>query len=155
MKKPNVTLREVIAELRSTRDIGLSPRQREWIADNVERLAAFLAEEKLRAPRKVRNTKAPQLVSLDQWEEKNGGLCLKMLDSWITEKILCRKQVQQLIEEFRTEMWAKNKQYSDFRAAFQVYLTKGYLSKTIDQVKAKPGESKRWGNVATTRGATL
>ena len=54
-----------------------------------------------------------------------------MFAPWIRKKLLCPILIGKMIEEFRTEMIGKGKQYADFRAAFQTYLTKGYLSRSL------------------------
>lgn len=156
-KKPSVSVNELLHELEHGRGLELTPANRIRAAQIINGLVSAVVEKKLATPKKIRNTSTKaQLYTLQEWEKLwCGPLNVQLMDTWATEKVLCKRQLAQLIEEFRTEMMAKNKMYADFKAAFQVYLTKGYLSKTIDQVKAKPGENSRWGNVATTRGATL
>ncbi len=76
--------------------------------------------------------KSHQKKQLEQWEsEKGAPLSAHMIASWAKTNNLSFSVIQELIEEFRIEMMAKAKEYADFCAAFQVYLTKGYLSKTL------------------------
>lgn len=78
------------------------------------------------------NKSKPKLMTIDQWEESVGAkLSTIMLLSWMQAKSLNPEIIHVLIEEFRIEMVGKGKQYADFRAAFQTYLTKGYLSRTL------------------------
>jgi len=79
--------------------------------------------------------KKSEMISLADWEMKIGSkLCVQMLSDWIKEKGAGATQIAELIEEFRLEMQSKDKRYADFKTTFQVWLTKGYLSKTLAQV---------------------
>lgn len=80
--------------------------------------------------------KKPVLLSIEAWEESIGvRLCAEMVKSWCKEKKLTRVVTDGLIQEFRVEMIGKGKEYADFRATFQTYLTKGWLSKTLEQAQ--------------------
>lgn len=95
-------------------------------------LRDVLAPKPSKTIRRVRT--ASPLMTLPVWEVKNGTLVYHMLRAWAMRKKLCPRTVEELIEEFRTEMLSKNKEYADFTAAFQTYLNKGYLSKQLPQV---------------------
>lgn len=72
------------------------------------------------------------LLTLQDWEVQTGAqLNASMISSWCREKGLFHPVITDLIGEFRLEMMSKDKQYADFAKAFQTYLTKGYLSKTL------------------------
>lgn len=89
-------------------------------------------------PEKIKYTKKAVLVSLQDWEKITGAeLNAEMLKSWCQQKKVARAVIAPLIDEFRTEMIGKGKQYADFRAAFQTYLTKGYLSMTLAYAQEK------------------
>lgn len=105
--------------------------------------------------RKVRNAKAPALMSLLAWEQLQGTqLTIRNVQDWVTAKQLCPVMVMELIQEFRTEMFSKNKQYAAFDAAFKVYLTKGYLSKQLAEAKlAVSSHSQRV--VRSIRGSSI
>lgn len=156
-KEPTVSVRELLEELNYGKGLTLPESQRKVTNDTIVRVMTYLKAKKASKPKKIRNPSTPsKLYTLQEWEALwCGPLNVQLMDTWATEKVLCKRQLAQLIEEFRTEMMAKNKMYADFKAAFQVYLTKGYLSKRIDQVKLAPGEGNKWGNVQTTRGASL
>lgn len=76
-------------------------------------------------------SKKSTLTTIEVWESKAGLLNAEMIKDWCKGKQLTRDIAEQLISEFRTEMVGKGKMYADFRAAFQTYLIKGYLSKTL------------------------
>lgn len=97
-------------------------------------------------------------MSLEEWETAVGSkLDHRMMSDWIKSKGLNEIVVMALIVEFRIEMQAKGKKYADFKAAFQTYLTKGYLSKPIDQCKASSSQNSPAAcNVrTTTRGVSI
>lgn len=101
-----------------------------------------LLEESLKpvakAPR-IRNTKAPALKNLFEWEaEKNCQLRWEMLREWVAGNGYDLTLIQKMIEEFRLEMIGKNKMYADFKATFQTYVNKGYLSLKPSQLKREP-----------------
>lgn len=89
-------------------------------------------KQKARKPRVTRKKKAE--LTLHEWEQQNGILVVAMMQSWVKQNLFCERTVHQLIEEFRTEMKSKGNLYADFKATFQTYLNKGYLSKKRDQV---------------------
>ncbi len=91
---------------------------------------------------KIRNTKAPSLMSLQEWEDKKSTqLSALMFGVWARDKGISIPVLASLIEEFRLEMMSKNKQYACFGTAFQVYLTKGYLSKSLYQAQLESGRT--------------
>lgn len=88
---------------------------------------------KVQKPRAVRPKAAT--MALLAWELSKGDrLRVSMMIGWIQQKGFCSVLVGELIEEFRTEMVSKGLLYADFRATFQTYLNKGYLSKKPEQV---------------------
>lgn len=151
-----VTLREVLDELRYGKGNTLPEGQKRITDDTLVRIINYLEAKKAAKPRTPRVPKnTTKLYSLDEWETLwCGKLDVPLMDTWATEKNLCKRQLAQLIEEFRTEMISKGKRYADFKAAFQVYLNKGYLSKRIEQIKA-PVQQNKWGNTTSTRGLSL
>lgn len=130
------------------------------IAHHNKQLVEMLLDKHLKpipkAPR-IRNTKAPQLQSLFEWEAGIGSqLRADMLTSWIREREFCPKLVGEMIEEFRLEMIGKNKQYADFKATFQTYLNKGYLSKKVGQMLLANSPYKSTDGVTiNTRGVRI
>jgi len=88
--------------------------------------------QEAKKPRVARKAKAE--MTIGEWEAVHGELCRDMLGGWVRERKFCPKLVEQLIGEFRLEMKGKGKLYADFKATFQTYLNKGYLSKKPDQV---------------------
>lgn len=150
---PKVSIKELIQEINYGHGAIQSSLYRERLTQAILRYARFVEEKKAAKPKKIRTTKAPNLLSLSQWEAQVGGqLSIGMLTGWTNAKRLDSKEVAQLIEEFRTEMVSKNKLYADFKAAFQTYLTKGYLSKTLAQVAWKAPEG---ANRTFTRGVSI
>lgn len=99
-----------------------------------------------------RNQTKKNNISLAEWEAVNGALRPEMMASWIKQHKLDPNGVWNLIEEFRIDMMSKGKQYTDFKAAFMNYLTKGWLSKTMAQIPARatPGATQQ-----STRGHSL
>lgn len=80
--------------------------------------------------------KKPMLIQ--EWESITGvQLNADMLKSWCQQKGIARAIIAELVEEFRIDMIGKGKAYADFRAAFQTYLTKGYLSSTLSAAQIK------------------
>jgi hypothetical protein len=158
-KEPSVSVREVLDELRYGKGLTLPQSQRDVTDQTIVRIVNYLKAKKGAkqvTPRAAR--KSSQLMTLEQWEKSvvYGPLDVPLIDTWATRSNLCKRQLAELIEEFRTEMIAKNKHYADFAAAFNVYLNKGYLSKKLEQIKLRPGEGKnKWGNSTATRGLSL
>jgi hypothetical protein len=97
-------------------------------------------------------------MTLEQWEKGvvYGPLKIDLIGPWVREKQYNPKAIEEMIEEFRTEMLAKEKHYADFAAAFKVYLNKGYLSKKPEQITiCNSATSNKWGNSTNTRGVSL
>lgn len=112
--------------------------QKHWILAGIGRAEAHLSVKKVNQPKKIRNpAKASGLITLEQWEEKNGVLGLYHIKAWADAHMLDPVMISAMMREFRVEMMAKGKQYANFKMAFQTYLTKGYLSKKIDACRAK------------------
>lgn len=126
------SIKQVIAEIQLAPD--LPPAH---IAKAVQIIRD--AEERLKnkglssRPRKI--TGAKNLVILSEWEAEKGKLCADMMLGWLRGHGLCPSMIEEMIEEFRGEMFAKGKQYANFKAAFITYLNKGYLSKRLEQCK--------------------
>lgn len=85
-----------------------------------------------RKPRVARKAKVE--MTLKEWEAQNGQLVFSMVEQWAKQKGFCPELLRQLVEEFRLEMTSKSKLYADFKATFQTYLNKGYLSLKPQQV---------------------
>lgn len=93
----------------------------------------------LNSPKETKEKKytKTKLVTLQDWEAAQGcALNSSMISSWCREKGLYHPTITRLLEEFRIEMMSKGKQYADFKAAFQTYLMKGYLSLTLAGAQA-------------------
>lgn len=154
-KQPSVSVTELLHEIETGAWVELKPETRAKLIRMVNAMVEKVRERKATAPKKMRNTKAPALMSLPAWEKQQGAqLTIRNVQDWVTSRQLCPVMVMELIQEFRTEMVSKNKQYAMFDAAFKVYLTKGYLSKTIDQAKlAVSSHSQRV--VRSIRGSSI
>lgn len=129
----------------------LSPIQKQKIRELLHRHQKP-AEKK----HKIRTVKSKDLYSLQEWEERIGRLDPRMMMRWIDQHQLCPKLIADLVEEFRMEMVSKGKKYANFKATFQVYLLKGYLSKKMGQVLLANSPHK--GNSATqifSRGVSI
>lgn len=123
------SIKQIIAEIQLAATLG--PNQKSFVVqairDAEQRLTLKLIGTKVR---KISNAKG--LVTLEAWETGRGKeLHYTDLTAWIAKHRLCEFSVRMMIEEFRAEMQAKGKQYADFSRAFNVYLTKGYLSKKM------------------------
>jgi hypothetical protein len=136
MKKPTVSIDEILHEINNGAGLLQTDIFREKLTHAILRFRNIVEERKLATPTKPKKTRAvaPQMT-LQQWEETKGVILNpSMLKGWITQKGFCTTLISQLVEEFRTEMLGKGLRYADFVAAFQTYLNKGYLSKKPEQV---------------------
>ena len=78
---------------------------------------------------KKKNIKKADVITLAEWETKQGSeLCADMMVSWIKENGFDRQKVSTLVTEFRDVMKANGNVYADFKASFQNYVRRGYLS---------------------------
>lgn len=107
--------------------------------------------------KKIRRVKSNNLFTLQEWEDLTGQpLHSSMITGWIVKKALCPFTIANLIEEFRLEMLSKNKQYADFKATFQTYLNKGYLSKKFPEVLWMNSPHRKQDNVhISQRGSSI
>lgn len=121
------TIKQVIAAI--GHDGTMGPNQKRFVIDAISRAETWISLSSPAKPRKITNSK--NLMPLEDWEVANGQLRTSMLSEWVKARGLCPVMVAQMVAEFRTEMMAKGKQYNNFKAAFQTYLTKGYLSKPL------------------------
>lgn len=129
----------------------LSPIQKQTIHTLIERHT-----KPVEKPFVIRKVKAKDLCSLEDWEARIARLDHRMMAHWIEDAQFCPALIQEMIEEFRIDMISKNKQYANFKSAFQSYILKGYLSKKIGQLKL--GNSPYRDKSATqifTRGVNL
>lgn len=136
MKKPTVTIDEILHEINNGAGLLQSDIFREKLTHAIIRFRTIVEERKLSIPAKPKKTRAvsPQMT-LQAWELARGQeLHWVNLERWAAQKQFCEMSIRLLIEEFRTEMMGKGLRYADFVAAFQTYLNKGYLSKKSDQV---------------------
>lgn len=85
-----------------------------------------------RKPRVARKAKVE--MTLEEWEAIHGLLSIEPLMGWVSQKTFCPVLVRELLQEFRIDQQSKGKLYADFRATFQNYVNKGYLSKKPDQL---------------------
>lgn len=145
------SIQQVIAEIQLATDLppGHIAKAVQIIRDAEQRLKIKGVNSR---PRKITNAK--NLITLQEWEVVNGLLGAVMMEDWINAKGLCRFVILEMIQEFRGEMYAKGKQYANFKSAFMTYLNKGYLSKTLDgcKVERSPYQNK---TILDKRGVTL
>lgn len=128
------SIKQIIAEIQLAQDLG--PNQKQFTVRAIRDAEQRLKLKAPSAPRKITNAKG--LVTLQAWEAaRDKELHYTDLTDWIEKHQLDEFQVRLMIEEFRAEMMAKGKQYANFKMAFQTYVTKGYLSKRIDQLRRK------------------
>ena len=144
------TIKQVIAAI--GHDGSMGPNQKAFVIAAIQRAETWIGLTAPAKPRKITNSKT--LMPLEDWEAANGQLRTNMLTDWVKARGLCPVMVAQMIAEFRTEMMAKGKQYNNFKAAFQTYLTKGYLSKPLTACTLERSTFKAQ-TVIETRGGTL
>ena len=145
------TIKQVLAAI--SQDGTLGPNQKRFVTEAIQRAETWCQLQAGPKPRKITNAKA--LATLDEWETARGKeLHYTDLQEWIAKQRLSEFQVRLMIEEFRAEMTAKGKQYANFKAAFQTYLTKGYLSKTLTACLAENNKSAS-GTTIHNRGVSL
>lgn len=144
------TVKQVLAAI--SQDGTLGPNQKRFVTEAVQRADAWINLNAPKKPRKITNAKG--LMSLSDWEGINGTLSTKHIVKWIDDHKLDLKAVYEMIFEFRQEMFAKGKEYADFKAAFQTYLTKGWLSKTTTSCLAENNRSEA-GTTVHSRGVSL
>jgi|GEM_PF-4786898 len=140
------TIKQVLAAI--SQDGTLGPNQKRFVTEAVIRAQTWVDLNAPRTPRKVTNAK--NLVTLQEWEAVNGQLAPSQMVKWIMDNKLDLRMLSAMVGEFRQEMLAKGKQYANFKAAFQTYLAKGYLSKTFTQCCAVAQ-----GTVLHTKGVNL
>lgn len=129
------TIRQVLAVIRADQTLG--PNRKSFLIDQIGSYALKAQNQLDSQPKKIRNVKTTtQLVTIDQWEAHKGDL-EQRLQSWAMSQNLAMTTYLQMVSEFRTEMRAKGKVYADFAMAFQTYMRKGYLSKTLEQCKSQ------------------
>ena len=145
------SIKQIIAEIQLADYLPTSHKQKvvQIIRDAEERLKIKGVNSR---PRKVSNVK--NAITLEEWENIHGPLRSTMMWDWIRQQKLCPQMIAKMIQEFRTEMQGKGKQYANFRAAFQTYLAKGYLSKPITActLERSPYKSE---TVIETKGGVL
>lgn len=126
------SIQQVIAEIQLAPDLpaGHITKAVQIIRDAEQRLKIKGVNSKPRKP------SGKNLVSIEVWEENDGWpKAAHSMNDWINRHGLCTKMVNEMIDEFRREMRAKGKQYASFSMAFQTYLRKGYLSRTLVMCK--------------------
>lgn len=121
------SIQQIIAEIQLAPDLPPNHKVKavQIIRDAEQRLKLKGVNSKPRKP------SGKNLMTLQEWEEQYGLLQPVNMTGWAASKKLCPRMLADMISEFRTEMMAKGKQYANFKMAFQTYLAKGYLSKTI------------------------
>ncbi len=106
--------------------------------NGVARIMELLEQSLIKEPSKPRAPKFKALMTLTEWEGKMGKkLDWMMFREWVIVKEYDHTVIAQLVEEFRIDMFSKQKEYADFRAAFQNYFNKGYLSIKPDNPKVR------------------
>lgn len=145
------TIKQVLAAI--SQDGTLGPNQKRFVTEAVQRADAWINLNAPKNPRKITNAKG--LMSLSDWEGINGFLVTMVGHStWAHKNKLDPRMLENMAAEFKREMIAKGKQYADFYAAFQTYLTKGYLSKTLSACLAENNRSET-GTFVHSRGVSL
>lgn len=121
------SIQQIIAEIQLAQDLPPNHKVKvvQIIRDAEQRLKLKGVKSR---PRKA---SGKNLVTIQEWEEKNGPLRAYMMESWMKAHNLRYEAVADLIDEFCAEMASKGKEYANFKAAFMTYLAKGYLSKTM------------------------
>lgn len=128
------TVKQVLAAI--SQDGTLGPNQKRFVTEAIQRAETWCKLQDGPKPRKISNAK--NLMTLHEWEDREGKfLSAYMMVDWLKQNSMSMTAVAPLVEEFRQEMLAKGKQYANFKMAFQTYLTKGYLSKTMEQCKSQ------------------
>lgn len=108
----------------------------------VLKIMVLLDAALVKEPKAPRVKKTSLAMTLMDWEAAQG----KRLDArhvldWIERNKYDLQVMVQLVEEFRIDMMSKGKEYADFRAAFQNYFNKGYLSIKPDNPKVKRADT--------------
>jgi hypothetical protein len=117
------------------------------------RIMGMLDQALTPEPKKPRAPKVRNTMTLMQWEEKQGKrLDVRHMLEWVEKNQYSIPVIHQLIEEFRIDMLSKGKEYACFRAAFQNYFNKGYLSIKPDSPRIKRSDCDI---TFDRRGATL
>lgn len=135
---------------RGTESLSVNARGTE--SNDSEALKEVPTNSPLNSPKVKINKKKPRtLVSIDEWETKVGSpLCLQQMQSWVKAKNYNPDLVKEMIEEFRTRMRASDNRYADYRAAFQDWLNRGFLSKKpadmVNTLTAK-AQGKEWVSI--------
>lgn len=125
--------------------------QKKWLLNGIDKALNNMTVIAAAAPRKPRAVKTGSpLVTLQQWEDaRKKSLTVGDLSAWMKLDGLSLSAMRDVVQEFRNEMIAKGKQYSNFAAACATYFRKGYLSKKPDQCRAHEGTN------IETRGISL
>ena len=126
------SIKQIIAEIQLAQTLG--PNQKQFVVNAIRDAEERLKLRAPRAPRKIVGAKG--LVTLEQWESQHGQLTTCHVAKWSEKELkLDGTIIGTLIDEFRADMLSKGKQYANFALAFQTYLRRGYLSKTLEQCK--------------------
>ena len=145
------TIKQVLAAI--SQDGTLGPNQKRFVTDAILRAETWVNLNAPKKPRKITNAK--NLTTVIDWELHSGLLAdMPRKSAWVEKNKLCPQAVTRMALEFRSEMIAKGKQYADFWAAFQTYLTKGYLSKTLNDCLLENNRSSA-GTTIHTKGVSL
>lgn len=92
------------------------------------------------------------MMTIQQWEaSRNAPLTIASVSEWVKDKKLCPVLTGMLIEEFRVDMMSKNKQYADFKLAFQNYVNKGYLSRNLYGLALERSPHREHGTTTINR----
>lgn len=122
------TIKQVLAAI--SQDGTLGPNQKRFVTEAIQRAETWCQLQAGPKPRKISN--AVGLMTIAEWDERQNWKKVRPhLREWVAQNNLDPDMVEQLLNEFVGEMYAKGKKYANFYAAFQLYLRKGYLSKPM------------------------
>ncbi len=123
------SIKQIIAEVQLAGDLG--PNQKQFTVKAIRDAEARISLKSAGKPRRITNAKG--LKTLTQWEDDRGQLlCMLDLKDWCVDQGLYQPVVCEMMVEFREIMGAKGKQYANFVLAFQNYLRRAWLSKSMD-----------------------
>lgn len=139
------SIQQIIAEIQLAQDLP---------PNHITKAVQIIRDAEQRLKLKGVNTKprkasGKNLMTLATWETQDGWANATSMNDWAKRHDLDQHMLSEMIDEFRREMLAKGKEYANFAMAFQTYLRKGYLSKTMASCV------KKQATHIDTRGVTL
>jgi hypothetical protein len=129
------TIKQVVEEIRNSK---LSPDSKKQTIRIINLAVERIEEKKAETIRTPKAKASKTAITLQEWETAQGKrLDIRMMIDWLDRNNYAIDTMAQLVEEFRTDMISKAKPYADFRAAFQNYFNKGFLSIKPDSPRVK------------------